>query len=73
MDRQLSLVGLEWRRLLYREAPSLAPRRPRPQDPADSLDKQSARAGERGDSFGLVTFALQQDAQCFEHIPLIVR
>jgi hypothetical protein len=30
-------------------------------------------AGERGNSFCLVPFALQQDAQCFEHIPLIVR
>ena len=29
-------------------------------------------AGKRRDSFGLVTFALQQDAQCFEHVALIV-
>jgi hypothetical protein len=30
-------------------------------------------ARKRGDSFRLVAFAFQQDAQCFEHIPLIVR
>ena len=42
MDRWPALVALEWRRRLCREAPSLAPRRPRPRDPADSLDKQSA-------------------------------
>ena len=29
-------------------------------------------AGKRRDSFGLITFALEQDAQRLEHIPLIV-
>jgi hypothetical protein len=29
-------------------------------------------AGKRGDSFGLVTFALQQNAQRFEHVALVV-
>jgi hypothetical protein len=29
-------------------------------------------AGKRRDSFGLVTFALEQDAQRLKHIPLIV-
>src|SRR4030095_7406663 len=32
MDRWPSLVALEWRRLLCREAPSLAPHRPTPRD-----------------------------------------
>ena len=41
------------------DSPLLAPRGVK--DPAD-----------RGNSFCLVTFALQQDAQCFEHIALIV-
>ena len=42
MDRWPALVALEWRRLLCREAPSLALRRPRPRDPADSPDTRCA-------------------------------
>src|SRR6266487_4295301 len=41
-DRQQALAGPEWRTLQFQAAPSLAPRRRRPRDLADSLDTQSA-------------------------------
>lgn len=43
MDRRQALAGLEWRTRSGPAAPSLAPRRRRPRDRADSLDTQSAR------------------------------
>src|SRR5437660_4030338 len=46
MDRRQALAALEWRKLQCRASPSLAQRRPRPRDLADSPDTQCAPAGD---------------------------